>query len=428
MRLHIVAPDAGKAVRKGENNRDEQATESEQPQFGEGFRQAGLGEVDKQRAVHRSEDREPAADRRIDHHLDRGHDADKRWRHEADVEGEHGATDRGEYGGDAEGKDLEVGDAITGEADPVFLVAHRDQNAAEFRVPDELRDEDANEQASHLEEIKHDLGVVRPDIPPLQGSQIGHAVDAAGVALLPDDQDRQDSRDRLRDDGEVRAADAALEHGRTDDEGEYAGNQDDRGYCETQAVERLPERRQRGDLIPVHEIGNAWGRLDLGVFRARCFELQKHRHAVAAEAKEHSLPQAENSAIPPANHQPESDEGIGEVFRDQIEPEDVETERKDHHQENGEHRNSDKLRSICETIGEHGFSPFCYLRTLRANRPCGRSIRIPTTASSVMTFAIDPDMKNSSVDCVCEMLKADAIVPSKLAAPPNTTTRKVSTM
>ena len=76
-----------------------------------------------------------------------------------------------------------------------------------------------NRQAD-LEEIEHDLGVVRPDIPTLQGAQIGHAVDAAGVALLPDDQDRQDSRDRLCDDGEISAADAALEHGRTDDQGE----------------------------------------------------------------------------------------------------------------------------------------------------------------------------------------------------------------
>ena len=30
-------------------------------------------------------------------------------------------------------------------------------------------------------------------------------------------------------------------------------------------------------------------------------------------------------------------------------------------------------------------------------------------ASSVMTLAIDPDKKNSKVDCVCEMVKADAM-------------------
>ena len=51
-----------------------------------------------------------------------------------------------------------------------------------------------------------------------------------------------------------------------------------------------------------------------------------------------------------------------------------------------------------------------------------------TTAINVRTLAIEPDRKNSSVDWVWEMLKADAMVPSRLAAPPNTTTRKVSTM
>ena len=35
---------------------------------------------------------------------------------------------------DAEGEDLEVGDAVAGEADPVLLFAHRHQDAAELRV------------------------------------------------------------------------------------------------------------------------------------------------------------------------------------------------------------------------------------------------------------------------------------------------------
>src|ERR1700753_3089575 len=68
--------------------------------------------------------------------------------------------------------------------------------------------------------------------------------------------------------------------------------------------------------------------------------------------------------------------------------------------------------------------PCVYLRTLRANRPCGRSIRMPTTASSVMTLAIEPDRKNSSVDWVCEMLKAEAMGPSRLGGPPAPPTRE----
>ena len=138
---------------------------------------------------------------------------------------------------------------------------------------------------------------------------------------------------------------------------------------EGEAVEWLPERRQRGDLIPVHEIRDTGGRLDLGVFGTGRFQLQKHRHAVAAEAEEHALPQAQNAAIAPAYHQTQCDEGIGEILRDQIEPEDIETERQDHHQEHGEHHDPNKLRSIDEAIGEHDFSPFCYLRTLGRSAP-----------------------------------------------------------
>ena len=94
-------------------------------------------------------------------------------------------------------------------------------------MPDELGDEDADEQHRHLEEVEHDLGVVRPDIPSLQGTQVGHAVDAAGITLLTHDQDGQDRRDGLGDDGEIGAADTAFEHRRADDQGEQAWHQDD---------------------------------------------------------------------------------------------------------------------------------------------------------------------------------------------------------
>ena len=67
-------------------------------------------------------------------------------------------------------------------------------------------------------------------------------------------------------------------------------------------------------------------------------------------------------------------------------------------------------------------------RTLAANRPCGRIIRISTISDSVSTLAIEPVRKNSVIDCVCAMPKAETMVPSRLAAPPKMTTRKVSTM
>ena len=78
-----------------------------------------------------------------------------------------------------------------------------------------------------------------------------------------------------------------------------------------ETMERLPEHRQRRDLVPVHEIRDAGCRLDLGVGNARGFELEKRAHAVAAEAEEHALPEAENAAIAPAHHQTQRDECVG---------------------------------------------------------------------------------------------------------------------
>ena len=51
-------------------------------------------------------------------------------------------------GGDAEREDLEIRDAVAGEPDAILLVAHRHQDAPELGVADELRDEDAAEQAA----------------------------------------------------------------------------------------------------------------------------------------------------------------------------------------------------------------------------------------------------------------------------------------
>ena len=82
------------------------------------------------------------------------------------------------------------------------------------------REEHRAEQQEAADEVEDVLRAVGADVPAEQRAQVGDAVDAAGVALLPDDQDREDSRQRLRDDREVDAADAPLEHGGAEDEGQ----------------------------------------------------------------------------------------------------------------------------------------------------------------------------------------------------------------
>ena len=117
-------------------------------------------------------------------------------------------------------KILNVGDVVAGEPDAVLLVAHRDQDAAELAGDDVAAQEHAAEQQEAAHEIEDVLGEVGADVPAEQRPQVGDAVDAAGVALPADDQDRHHRGERLRDDGEVDAADPALEHRGAEDEGE----------------------------------------------------------------------------------------------------------------------------------------------------------------------------------------------------------------
>ena len=122
-----------------------------------------------------------------------------------------------------------------------------------------------------------------------------------------------------------------------------------------QRLERQPEERQLGDLVPVHEVRDAGRRLDLGVRDARGFELEEHRHAVAAEAEEHALPQAQNAGIAPAQHQADGDEGVGQILADQVEPEDVERQRQ-HHQDQQRRSGSeaDELERLTKRdVGDH---------------------------------------------------------------------------
>ena len=89
----------------------------------------------------------------------------------------------------AEDEDLEVGDVVAGEPHPVLLVAHRHQDAAELARSDEARQEHGAEQQEAADEVEDVFRAVGADVPAEQRAQVGDAVDAAGVALPPDDQD-----------------------------------------------------------------------------------------------------------------------------------------------------------------------------------------------------------------------------------------------
>ena len=195
--------------------------------------------------------------------------------------------------------------------------------------------------------------MIGSDIPPVQRPQVGDPIDAAGIALLAHDQDGQDRSDGLGDDGEIDAADPAFEHRSTDQEGKERRNDQDGQNGECQTVERLPEQRQLGDLIPVHEIRNAGGRLDLGVGDAGGFKLEVHRHGVAAETEEHALAKAEDAAISPAQDEADRDESVSKIFRDKVEAKDVQRQRQDDDEQQHQRHEADEFRAIEEARVDH---------------------------------------------------------------------------
>ena len=174
--------------------------------------------------------------------------------------------------------------------------------------------------------------MIRTDVPAVQRPQIGDAVDAAGIALLADDQDRQDGGDGLRDDREIGSANSPAEHRNADKQCQQHRDQRHRNKRERQTVERLPEPGQGGDLVPVHEVRDPRRGLDLRRFRRRCLQLEEHRHAIAAQTEENPLSKAKDSGITPAQHKPQGDKPIGEIFAHQVQPERVHRQREDQKQ------------------------------------------------------------------------------------------------
>ena len=86
--------------------------------------------------------------------------------------------------------------------------------------------------------------MIGADVPAEQRPQVGDAVDAAGVALLADDQDGEHRGERLGDDREVDATDPPLEHAKLRMNAKERRHSDDGDQRERQRLERDPEERQ----------------------------------------------------------------------------------------------------------------------------------------------------------------------------------------
>jgi hypothetical protein len=125
----------------------------------------------------------------------------------------------------------------------------------------------------------------------------------------------------------VDAPDPPLEQRGAENEGQNGRHDDDGDERERQPFERHPEVRQSRELIPIHEVGDAGRRLDLGIGDARSFKLEEGGHAIAAKPEKQSLSEAENSSLSPTQYQADRDERIGQILADEIEPKNVENKR-----------------------------------------------------------------------------------------------------
>ena len=161
------------------------------------------------------------------------------------------------------------------------------------------------------------------DVPAQHGFQIGDAVDATGPALTTNNQNAQDRCNRLRNDGEVHITHTALEHRDADNESQNHGYSQHQQESQWQALEGQPDGWQLSDLVPVHEVRNTGGGLNLGADRVGGFKLQKHGHAITTKTEEHALSQRQNAAIAPAQHQSDCYESVGQILAHHIETEAV---------------------------------------------------------------------------------------------------------
>src|ERR1022692_337857 len=377
--------------------------------------------------------RRAPADGTEDHHFNGRNNPDQRRGNEADLQHEQRASQSAQRRRKTKCGDLEHRNVVAGKAHAVLAVAHRQQHFSRLAGEQPLRRQDAQQQQDAGGEVKNVLRALTADVPAPHRAEIGDSVAATRVTLPAVNAERKDQRQCLGDDSEIDAAHAPLEHRQPDDERHQRRQGEDREQTEGQTLERNPKRRQMRDLIPIHEIRNAWRGLDFGADRVRRFELQEHRHAISAEAEENSLPKTEHAGFAPEHHQAERHESVGQIFANEIEAEGVQGNRQhDQQQQSQQAQIGQAARSSKNALVDvfHNFNTFEFqaARTLLGNKPFGRIIRTMTMVRRIATLPIVPSRKNSRMDWPCAMPKADAMVPSKLAVPPNTTTRNVSTM
>jgi hypothetical protein len=141
--------------------------------------------------------------------------------------------------------------------------------------------------------------------------EVGQAVIAAEAHLVAEEGKQQRIGQRLGDDRQVDAGDAAAESEPAEHEGERAGHSHDHQRGEPELVEAVPVPRQFLPVQEHHEVRQ--DRVAVDAARADLAH-QIHAHRVAAEREERAVAEREDAAIAPDEIERERQHGIGQIL------------------------------------------------------------------------------------------------------------------
>ena len=217
---------ADDAARHQQGGADEQAAQHEQPirrQNAGG--EIGLGVVDHEGAEHRAGERAAAADRDPDHGLDRVAGREFARIDDADLRHVERAGNARHAGRQREHEQLVGLDPVAEEAGARFGVADRHQHLAEFRGDDGAADQKTDRQRQARDHQQRVARRLRLHVEAEDVLEIGEAVIAAEAEIVAEEAEQQRVGQRLRDDREIDAGDAAAEREPAEHEGEHARHQ-----------------------------------------------------------------------------------------------------------------------------------------------------------------------------------------------------------
>ena len=288
---------ADDAARQEQRHGDEQATEHEQPIRRENAAgEIGFAVVHQHRPEYGAGQRSPPADCDPDHSLDgiarrefaRVDDADLR-----DVER---AGDACHAGRQRENEHLISFDPVAEKTGARFGVANGDQNLAEFGAHDDAADDEAEHQRQHGSYEQRRPRRCRLDVEAQDVLEVGETVIAAEAEIIAEEAEHQREGQRLGDDREVNASDAAAECEPAENESEQAGHQHDHESRVGEMLEPIPVDRQLRPIQEHHEVGEHGMRVN----SARSdLPHQIHAHRIAAEREERAVAERKNAAVAP---------------------------------------------------------------------------------------------------------------------------------